>query len=138
MALNEVMEGLPFAMREQVEGYVRFVEDVLDELLAEQQVRHPTAAQRATAMTLATLWKLWRSVDAQYWLLRNSLDLLRESGVREIAVGGSRYSEESDRFQALVRLRTDFVVLLRRLDLGELSSIHRLSDVIELSVDRAG
>jgi hypothetical protein len=128
VALDEFLRVLPAAVQQQVDGYVRFVDDISSELFAEQQVRRPSDAQHNTLLTMAAAWKLWRLVDSQYWILSNSLDLLRESDVHEVAIGSSRYSRSSGSFRSLGTLRSQLAALLAQLDLGDLTDMYRLSD----------
>lgn len=137
MAVTDVLAALPPAMQEQVEGYARFVTEVSDEVFLEQQVPRPTPGQRQTLLTLAVAWKLWRSIDSQYTLLNNSLNLLGASGVSEIAAGGNSYYRGSATFGTLRRLRVDFLTMLGAVDLSELTRLRRLSEVVQLAIQVA-
>lgn len=128
---------MPSVFQDQIEGYVRFVDDVADELFADHRQRPPTDDQRERFLTLATVWRIWQSVDTQYWLLSNSLELLRAAGVDEVSVGSGRYSSRSTTFETLASLRSALLDLLGDLELQDLPAIHRVGDLVERSLDTA-
>jgi hypothetical protein len=138
MALGDVFQQLPSALRDQVEGYVRFVSDISEDLFQARHIERSTDEQQQTLLTVAAAWRLWEAVDSQYWLLVSSLALLEREGVSELAVGRNRYSRRSRQFRDMTALRDDLVALFGRLGLDEIRSIFTLNEITDFAIEQVG
>ncbi len=131
MALNEIVRVLPYSLRENFGGYLDFIDAMTDELFVAHDAPPPSQRQREAFLTLVAAWKLWRSIDTQFWLLSNSLNVLSTSGANQFAIGRRRYSRESDTYGTLLTLRDDLRRTLNRLDLSFLTTVGHVADLID-------
>lgn len=130
--LAEALGPLPFALREQVEGYVSFVEETAAEAFTGANIR-PDDELLDEFSYFAGLRRLWTLVDTEFWLIDRSLVLGRDFGLDGITAGGSRFSRGQGQHLELGRLRDNLLNEFSRLeilDLVQSNSLEELASVL--------
>lgn len=104
---------LPYGLRLDVEGYVQSVDAARDAIYESAEV-DPAAVPRDEFLFFAAVWRLWTQVDAQRWIVRNSMDLARDFGADGIRAGGFSYSRGSADVEEIRGLHQQFYRWLHR------------------------
>ena len=94
-ALQRVTFELPYALRHDIEGYVRTLDAAQVEIYADAE----TTTEQVSAdefLFFAGVWRLWNQVDGQRWIVKNSLDIALDYGASGISAGSFTYSRSSD------------------------------------------
>lgn len=111
--VSEITSELPWSMRSALEGYTAAVNDARFEIFADTKTQY-TKELYDEFIFLVTVQRLWSLVESQYWILSNSLKLLRESGADAMQVGSTDFHTKSKFFKQLRSLRNELDLLLRR------------------------
>lgn len=126
--VRSLIEGLPRALQEQIEGYAATVEASSEDILEEAHV--PLTGRNSELLVyLAAVHRLWTIVSGQYWILDNSLSLLAKHEVGAIRIESNTYYRQSKEHQTLRQLREDLYALLNGLGLGFLTEISRPAEI---------
>jgi hypothetical protein len=84
--LSEMLEPLPFTLREQIEGYAHSIDEVGEDIL--RDVGIPFDEQVMDQLVfIAGVRRLWTIVDGQFSILNNSLLLMAKDQVDGFSVG---------------------------------------------------
>jgi hypothetical protein len=98
--LSQLIEALPYNLREQIDGYVASIEAVGVEIFQESKIRYSQEALDRL-LFFAGLRRLWTLLDTQYWVMDNSLTLLKQHDVSAVSLGSTDYGRNSDSFLEL-------------------------------------
>jgi len=131
--VNTFAEDLPHAIRTQVVGYARSVDEAAEEIFSEAEMKmEPQLRDQLTL--IAAIRKLHAICSSSFWILYNSSAILGPD-VPGIRVGSRVYSAESSEFAALRTLLGDLESLLvsQGLDLRLLHGPY--TDVLEAISD---
>lgn len=93
-ALKRVTSELPYALRHEIEGYVRTLDAAQRDIYADARVTTDQVASE-DFLFFAGVWRLWGQVDGQRWIVKNSLDLAAGYGAHGISAGGYSYARGS-------------------------------------------
>jgi hypothetical protein len=129
-SVTSVTSQLPFALRQDIEGYLRTLQDARVEIYREVDV---TTKEVPTEqwLLLATIWRLYTQVEGQRWVVHNSLEIAGEYGAVGISAGRFRYSKGSDDVNEIRELQKSFERWLHRRDLDFLKLADGPRDVLE-------
>jgi len=92
--LTLVTGELPYALRQDVEGYVRSLEPVWRNIYADVEA-NPEQVHPDEFFFFAGIWRIWGHVAGQRWIIQNSLDAAADYGATGISAGGYSYSARS-------------------------------------------
>lgn len=114
-ALQRVTFELPYALRHDIEGYVRTLDAAQTEIYADAET---TKEQVSTEEFLffAGVWRLWTQVDGQRWIVKNSLDIALDYGASGISAGAFSYSKGSDDVVEIRKLHSRYRSWLEKHD----------------------
>jgi len=99
-AVQGICENLTPAMSAQIVGYARSVEEVGPEIFRDAGI--PYDRQVAdTLVFIAGIRKFYAICSSVFWTVDNSLALLRQSGVQDVKIGSSDYSQNSELYLSL-------------------------------------
>ncbi len=118
----EMTSELPWAMRTSLEGYVASVAAAKNDIFADTQTEYNEDLYERFIFLIA-VWRLWSVVDTQFWILSNSINLLKESGSDGLTVGATEFHSKSDFYKELSRLRNELNSLLSEMDVLNLTEI---------------
>lgn len=94
-SLIRFTSALPYALRQDIDGYVRTLDAVWREIYAESDVT-PDQVHPDKFLFVAGVWRLWGQVDGQRWVVHNSLEVAQRYGANGISAGGFAYSRGSE------------------------------------------
>lgn len=103
--LQSTVEGLPWALREQIIGYAKSVDEVLPEIFREAG-REFDRTIGDQVVFFAGVKKLYSIVGSSYWAIDNSGKLLESLEIAAIRAGGLDLTRGGDlhgRLQALLK-----------------------------------
>lgn len=127
-ALRELLRPLPWTLREQIEDYVRTVNDAAPAIFDEADLPlTPESLDRF--LYAAGIRKLWDLVESQYVLLTSALGLVEPHGVERIDVGRRSFSQGSETYLEIRALRQGLYRELVRLRLFPIADARSLSEV---------
>jgi hypothetical protein len=130
--LRAVLRELPFALAETLEGYAISVDANRTAIFEEAGLTQAQSDRLGDEFIFAaTVRRLWSLVDAQFWVLTHSLDLLERREVSRVRLGGARFSRESPAYREVRELRASLRVLLRRLGVFDLATADSLPAVAQ-------
>jgi hypothetical protein len=89
-AFLELIDDLPFRIRDNLEGYVLSIEQAAPEIFTAAGVDFTTEL-RDQLVFMAGVRKMWLLVDSQYQVLSRSLLVLEANQVALLQVGGTTY-----------------------------------------------
>lgn len=112
-SLKRVTSALPYALKQDIEGYVRSLDAVQGSIYADAEVS-PEQVPRDEFLFFAGVWRLWGQVDGQRWIVQSSLDAAAGFGASGISAGGFSYSRGSDDVQEVRDLRSKYWRWLNR------------------------
>jgi hypothetical protein len=129
-SVASVTSQLPFALRQDTEGYLRTLQDAQPEIYREAEV---TTKEIPTEqfLLLTTVWRLYTQVEGQRWVVQNSLEIAGEYGAKGISAGRFRYSSGSDEVTEIRVLHKSFERWLHNRDLDFLKLADGPRDVLE-------
>jgi hypothetical protein len=127
--VRSLVGELPWAMRDSVEGYVDAVAAALPELERESGGKLPR--QRVDEfLFIVAVRRIWDAVNAQYWIIDNSVTIARRRDLAGFQAGRDKFSKDSDAFAESRELRDQLVELMRRLEIESLVTDYSLADVL--------
>ncbi len=129
--LQIVLDQLPRPIRETIEGYVDFAEEASEELFSEVGIAR-TDDLMSEFLFLCGLRRLWSLVDADYWILDNSLAITREFGIGGVRAGGIDYAHGTGFVAQLAELRGQLQAILDQADVLTLVRAQHLSEMLEM------
>jgi hypothetical protein len=112
-SLRAITAELPWVLRSQVEGYVLTVEAAKYDIFKAASIDYDERLYQQFIF-LVGIQRIWSLVDSQYWILNNSLNLLRNSDARVVEIGGSEFHTNSSFYRDLSALRGNLDVLLQK------------------------
>jgi len=127
-AFGDLIDALPFGLRDQLDGYVAAVESVADDIIREAGL-DPSQAIRDQLVFAAGVRRLWAMVDGQWAVLDTSLRFLRENRVSRMRVGSAVYGSDSRDFVDVQRLRRQLSEELEQLELHDAVLVDDLSEL---------
>jgi len=115
--LEAVTSQLPYALRQEVEGYIRTVQDAEAEIYGEADVTRQEVSSEYFLL-VTTVWRLYSQVEGQRWVMQNSLEVAREFGASGISAGRFQFASGSEDFKEMRELHLSFERWLDRRDLN--------------------
>lgn len=126
-ALYEVLQGLPPAIRNNVQSYVASVKYSVDDIFRSAEVTYnPKLAEHF--LFLVGIRKLWATVDQAYWTLEHSLGLTPES--LRFTAGSMELSRQSQHYLAVRELHTALLKELQHLGVLEIVRVPTLVELL--------
>lgn len=116
-SLEAVTSQLPYALRQEVEGYIRTVQDAEAEIYREADVTRQEVSSEYFLL-VTTVWRLYSQVEGQRWVMQNSLEVAREFGASGISAGRFRFASGSDDLGEMRELHQSFERWIDRRDLN--------------------
>lgn len=114
--LVALLDGTPWAIRDQVLSYARTVRDALPAILSEAEL--PARDEFVESLVfVAGLRKLYGICSSSYWTLSNTTAFLSEVDAGSVEVGATDASRDSALFRNLRLLREDLERALIATDL---------------------
>jgi hypothetical protein len=129
-SITRLSKELPFALKVDLESYLSSVAAAEAEIYQDSDVR-PEDVPSETFLFVAGVWHLWTHIDAQRWVVHNSLQLADDFGAGSIQAGSMRLSGGSDDVEGLRKLHRDFRRWLNRNDLAFVIDARSLQSVLE-------
>jgi hypothetical protein len=117
-AFADLIQPLPFRLRDQLYGYALAVEEAANSILRDAGLE-PTPPLRDRLVFAAGVRQLWAIVDGQYSVLDRSLRWLADYQVGGLFVGGARYTRQGEDFAEIRRLRNSLRRILMDVGMGE-------------------
>jgi hypothetical protein len=125
---------LPYALREQVVGYARSVEQALPEIQDEAKVEL-ASSDRDLVVFLAGLRKLYSLVSSSYWTVENAGEILTRHGAGAARSGNTYYSRDSELFVGLRQALDEMQTLLREHAIEEELLLTSYTDLVKWIAD---
>ena len=116
--LNSLLQELPSPLRDDVEGYSLSVQAAAPSILREARVR-PTKKSVERLVFFGAVRYLWLLVSGQYWLLDNSLSLMKAEEFNAYQVGAARFGRDGKAYEQLRGLFEEFEKKIEDLELTE-------------------
>lgn len=120
--VQNIVGPLPWALRVDLDGYLRSVDFARDAIYREAAVSQDEVPPD-TLLFFAGAWRLWNLVDGQHWIVQNSLALGADHGVARIRSGSAVYAQGSEDVRDIKRLRTDLSRFFARHEIRFLQDI---------------
>lgn len=117
--LNNLLDGLPHGLKQQIIGYVRAVQEKLPHICEEAGVIL-TGELESNVLMIATIRKLNGIVLTAYWTTDNCLDNLQRANIDSFRIGATTYQRDSVIFDQIQGLRTELDTFIREQDLTAL------------------
>jgi hypothetical protein len=121
-AHRRIVDQLPWAMAQETERYLAAVRANAREVFADAGVRC-TQARLEQLLFFAAIQSVWASINAQFWILDQSLGAFEGGdqrraprGISAVKLGSSTYRRGAGHHRDLAYLRGDLDRLLRRLE----------------------
>lgn len=111
-AVRSITSELPWKMRTEIEGYLASVHAARFEIFREAGVRFDSALYDRFIFVVG-LQRLWTLIDGSFWILNNSLSLLRSNDVGILEIGSTQFHYHSSFYRHLAELRMQLMGLLR-------------------------
>jgi hypothetical protein len=118
-AFANLIQPLPFRLRDQLYGYALTIEEAADRILRDAGLE-PTPSLRDRLVFAAGVRQLWAIVDGQYSVLDRSLRWLADYQVGGLFVGGARYIRQGEDFAEIRRLRNSLRAILVEVGMEEI------------------
>lgn len=115
-ATTALLHALPWALRLDIEGYLASVTAASNDIYEEANVERD-AVTLDDLLLVAAAWRIWTKIDAQHWIVQNTLTLSQAHGVSSIRTGATTYSQGSEEVIDLGNFRMEMREWLRRNDL---------------------
>ena len=106
-SLKRVTSALPYALKQDIEGYVRSLDAVQERIYADAEVTLGQVS-RDEFLFFAAVWRLWGQVDGQRRIVRSSLEAAAGFGASGISAGAFSYSRGSDDVKEVRELRSKY------------------------------
>ena len=123
-------ERLPFKIREEVLGYARSVEDALDEIFRDAEIKSDRELGDQLVF-LAGVKKLHAVCTCTFWILENSLTSLQQSGTYQVRIGSLKISRNSREYKQLADLLNDLELLLSRHGLTDFVRLRSYAEILQ-------
>lgn len=127
--LLAALEALPRGLADQLDTYMRFIEEVAPSIFDDTAVPFDLVL-RDQLVFLAGVRRLWALVNSQYRMLDESLDMLRATDIDAVRVGSSLFGRNTGDYVALRELRMSLRNELRRLDILPFIDAPTVSDIL--------
>jgi hypothetical protein len=127
--LSEMLETLPFTLRDQIEGYAQSIDEVTEEIFRDARVEFSEELGDRLVF-VAGIRRLWTITNSHYSILDNSLALIAEHDVQGFAVGSRLFTRQSAEFAEIRQLRDDLFRRLQQLGLEQYVLARTLRDVL--------
>ncbi len=128
-SLADDLGPLPYALREEVGGYVDSVEHAASEIYQQAEVE-PAAVPLDAFLTFAGIWRLWTQVYGQRWMVDNSLAISSRHGIDDIRLGSSSLRKDGGEARELQQLHRQLRDLLDRKNAGFVRSAHGVREIL--------
>jgi hypothetical protein len=129
-ALEKTTSQLPVALRQELEGYLRTLQEVEPEIYREAATTHKEVP-RDEFLLVVVIWRLYSQVEGQRWVMQNSLDIASGFGAGGFRAGRLRFSGTSDDTAELQELHRSFDRWLRQQKLDFIRLADGPRDVLE-------
>lgn len=130
-ALRELLELLPYNLREEIDGYAMSIYRAGEEIFREAGYQYDEQILDKLVF-FAGLKRIWSMVDTQYWIMDNSIMLIQKQGVHNIRIGGPSYGFNLDTYAEIRSLREEFKYILLKLGLNEILEANDIHDILEI------
>jgi hypothetical protein len=132
-AFRHAIEELPSKLRDDLNGYVKSVEDAVPQILRDNDV--PEAEwQRMYKLVpfVAGVRRLYGVVNGQYWLMQDALDFAERGNFKGFRYGSFSISADSEEYLRAKELNNALFKWLSDNRIAEVVSAPRLSDAIDI------
>jgi hypothetical protein len=127
--VQQVVNSLPYAIREQVLGYARSVDFVALDIAADVGIQLTEAIRDQVAL-VAAVKKLYSICSASYWAVDGAGLFLQREGAESVRVGSTDYSRGGGFHLSLRRLLASFDVLLAEQGMSDIVSTGSYGEII--------
>lgn len=130
-ALYEIIGCLPYNIRIEINGYVDSIENVSAEIFESAGIGYNEGLLESLLL-LAGIRRIYSMVDSQFWILDNSLSLVRQQEVRKIRIGSSSYGYDSEEYTEIRELKNELEALITQLGILKYIKATSLSEILVL------
>jgi hypothetical protein len=126
--IRDLTAGLPYSLREAVEGYVDAVSNALPEIQRDARVQIE-GDREIEFLFVVAIRRMWSTVNTQYWIMNDCIqiaaaaseriDISAESAVRGFRIGRDEISANSQPFLESRQLRGDLDQLIKNLEISQ-------------------
>jgi hypothetical protein len=134
-AIQELISDLPWRMRESVEGYVDAVGDALPQIQQDAGVQL-SETEFAQFLFIVAIRRIWAAVNAQYWIIGDTLTAAKGHGLSGFQVGRDAFGWDTPATQEAVALRQELHALLVEQQIAPMVEASSLADVLRLMRER--
>lgn len=126
------IEGLPSNLREDLNGYVRAVEESLPGILSDINIPQSEWQKLYKVVPfVAGIRRLYGIINGQYWMMQDALEFAERGNFKGFAYGRFYVSPESEEYLRAKELNNVFFKWLTDNDIVQVVSAPKLSDAIE-------
>lgn len=130
-ALRAILTQLPRALSDEIDGYVNSVHQSVGEIFKEAETQaDPIMVD--TFLFCIGIKRLWTIVDSQYWVIDNSLTLLRNTGSTGFRVGSTSVQKSANEIQSLAQVRADLQGILTQIGLEDIVMATDLKTIVRM------
>lgn len=128
--VETVTAQLPVALRQELEGYLRNLQEVESEIYREADTTHKEVP-KDEFLLVVVIWRLYSQVEGQRWVMQNSLEIAKDFGAGGFRAGRLRFSGSSDDTVELQELHRSFDRWLHQRNLAFVPLADGPRDVLE-------
>jgi hypothetical protein len=128
-AAADVLNELPYAMRDSISGYVDAVEAALPDIARDAAVKL-THRVREDFLLIVAIRRIWEAVNGQYWIINNCAEIANDRGLAGFQAGSEIYNKQSGAYDDVRGLRQQFSKLLDNNDIREIVEVGTLRDAL--------
>lgn len=129
--LMEAVGELPYALRDEIEGYTSSVLESSPEIFREAGLKMDPQLLDEFVF-FAGLRRLWSLVNGRYWLLDRSLGIAHDTGVKSISVGGREFKKNAGDHRELRLIRQALLEKLTELKVAHVVQAKSLQEMLSL------
>lgn len=129
--LMEAVGELPFALREEIEGYTSSVLESSEDIFREAGLKMDEQL-RDEFVFFAGVRRLWALVNGRYWLLDRSLGIAHDTGVKSLSVGGRNFERNTGDHRELRLVRQALLERLVELKVAHIVQTQSLKEMLSL------
>jgi len=133
---SEMIQGLPFALRQQISSHLDYVNDRLVDLLLERN-RYDLRGRIAPEVEiLFALRYVYLRLNNNYGRYIHTLDFFERSGIQGFVIGGTSYSRNTDITREWRQINNEMRGLLDDPELRNLVTTQQsVEDILEFIVE---
>jgi len=129
--VSDIMEYLPYTLRDQIISYVRSVHAAMPEIFEDAGLELDGEISDQI-LVIATLKRLYSICSSAFWTIENSLHKLAVDSIPAVKIGSTHYARGSEAYNNLRVLLNEFDKFLGQEDLGDYIKIFSYSEIARL------